>query len=167
VIALTNVEAYSIDKNSFIRLISNSVVEKNIRKLASTRDETTWTAIKSNPFFKNLSSSQVTQLESMLSLVEIKKETVLFKERQKTDHVYILIEGCVEILKRKKGTLRCNKGEIIGDIFAIRDNKPIGDTYRAKENTKLYRIEGKSMLSFLAENPGVFMNLIFEKGEIS
>lgn len=164
VTALTNVEAYSIDKYSFLRLINNTKVEKNIKQLASTRNESSWIAIKSNPFFKNLSSFQVTQLESILTQVNFNKDTVLFEEGEKTDHIFILIEGCIDIMEKGKHSRNCEKGEIVGDIFAIKNNQPIGRTYKASAGSNLYKINGKDIIAFLEENPGVFINMMFEKG---
>jgi CRP-like cAMP-binding protein len=166
VTALTSVEAYSIDKESFLRFITNTKVEKTIKQLASTRSASTWTAIKANPFFKDLSSSQVTQLKGILSSVDINKETSLFKEGEKSDHIFILIEGCVRMEKKKVAVKTCEKGEIIGDVFAIKDKHPMEVMYKAEPKTKLYRIEGKDILNFLEENPGVFINMMFAKGSI-
>ncbi|MBF0396886.1 MAG: cAMP/cGMP-dependent 3',5'-cyclic-AMP/GMP phosphodiesterase, partial [Desulfobacterales bacterium] len=51
VVALTNVAAYVIEKDSFLRLISNTKVEKNIKKIATIRDAVTWSVIKTNKYF--------------------------------------------------------------------------------------------------------------------
>ncbi len=166
VTAVTNVEAYSISRDSFLRLISETAVEKNIRKVATIRNEQTWTAIKSNNFFRNLTSFQVTSLESMIKPVEFEKGAVLFEEGKKSSNIFLLIEGCVSEIKKGKAVRKCNKGEIIGDIFAIKDNKPMESAYKAETQVKMYRIEGKDILAFLKDNPGVFMNMMFEKGYI-
>jgi len=166
VIAVTNVEAYSIEKESFLNLISGTPVETHIRKLASIRDENSWTVIKSNPFFKNLSSFQITKLESMLKEVEENKEEILFRAGKKINHIFLLIEGTVLEIDRQGNTRKCSRGEIIGDIFSIKDRKPIRHTYKAQTKVKLYLIDGKDILTFLEENPGVYMNMMFEKGYI-
>jgi CRP-like cAMP-binding protein len=163
VVAITNVEAYSIAKDSFLRLISGTKVEKNIRQLASVRNEKTWTTIKANPFFKNLSSFQITQLESILKEVEIEKGETLFQKDSLSGHIFIIIEGCVEEINEHKLSKECLKGAIVGDIFAIKEKRPITSTYKAKSKSKLYRIEGEAILNFLEDNPGVKMNLMFEQ----
>ncbi len=164
VTAVTNVEAYSINRDSFIRLIGNTDVEKNIRKLASIRNEQTWTVIKSNPFFKNLTSSQVTRLESILKPFSAEKGSVLFEEGKKSDHIFLLIDGCVVESKRENIIRSCEKGDIIGEVFAVKDGKALKTTFRADTPVTLYRIEGQDIISFLRDNPGVFMNMMFERG---
>ncbi len=166
VVAMTNVEAYSISSDSFKRLIGNTVVEQNIRKLAKVRNEQTWTVIKSNPFFKNLTSFQVTGLESKLKPVEFENDEILFEEGKKSDHIFLLIEGCVKSSRQEKSVSLCNKGDIIGDVFSIKDGKTMKFSFRTETHVKLYRIEGQDILSFLRDNPGVLMNMMFEKGRI-
>jgi CRP-like cAMP-binding protein len=141
-------------------------VEKNIRQLAATRDASTWNAIKSNPSFKGLSSFQVTQLEAILTPYDAPEGTVLFREGDLADHVFILIDGCVEACRKGQCVKICEKGDILGDIFAIKDNKTIDITYTALKDSKLYRIDGRKVLQFLKDNPGVYMNLMFEKGYV-
>lgn len=166
VVAVTNVEAYSINGESFKRLIGNTIVEQNIRKLANVRNEQTWTVIKSNPFFKNLSSFQVTGLESKLKPVEFESGEILFESGKKSDHIFLLIDGTVKLYRQDNEISLSDKGDIIGDVFSIKDNKAIKFSYKTETHVKLYRIEGKDILSFLRENPGVLMNMMFEKGRI-
>jgi CRP-like cAMP-binding protein len=164
VTAITNVDAYSIDRNSFLRLISGTQVEKNIRRLAATRNADSWNVIRANPFFSSLSSFQVTQLESMLKEESAPAGTVLFRENEMSDHIYLLMDGDVRSKRTGKEERKCDKGEILGDIFAIKDNRPSAKTCRTVSDAKLYRIEAKDFLSFLEDNPGVFMNMVFVLG---
>jgi len=164
VIAITNVEAYSIDGESFKRLISNTVVEQNIRKLAKIRNEKTWTVIKSNLFFRNLTSFQVTSLESMLKPVDFEGNEILFEAGKKSNHIFLLIDGCVKLSGPDKTVSLCEKGDIIGDVFSIKEGKVMRFSYWTETHASLYRIEGDDILSFLRENPGVSINMIFEKG---
>lgn len=164
VTAITNVDAYSIDRNSFLRLIGGTKVEENIRRLAATRNARSWTVIRSNPFFSGLSSSQVTQLESMLKEETVPADTVLVRENEKADHVYLLIQG--EVWSKRIGydERKVDIGGIIGDFLSVKDGRPSEKTCWAVTEAKLYRIEGKDFLSFLEENPGVFMNMMFILG---
>lgn len=166
VTALTNVEAYAIDRDSFLRLISGTPVEKNIRQLAATRNASTWTVIKANPFFSGLSSFQVTQLEAMLKPEEVKSGRVLFREGEKADVIYLLSEGTVTVTRGGKTVRQCAKGDMIGDICAVKDRKTLDRTYTAVTDAKLYRVDCRDIVAFLEDNPGVYMNLMFANGSV-
>ncbi len=161
VYAETNVEAYSIDKDSFLRLIEGTKVEENIKRLVLTRSAKSWKTIKSNPFFKDLSSFQITTLESMMTEVEIKNNIEIYLE--KTEYVYIISEGIV-LEKDEDGNIvkEYKNGDIIGDECFINE-KCKKNTYITKTKVKAYKINGKEFMKFLEENPGIWMNLLFER----
>lgn len=161
VIALTSVDAYSIDRESFIRLIAGSPTEDRIRLLASTRDENTWTVIRANRFFKKLSSFQITQLEGMMKAVTLEDDKVLFKHGAKQDKVYLLAEGVAASFRGDKLAATYSRGDMIGDIAAIRKGRAGKCTCKARKGTKLYQIDAKDMIRFLEKNPGVLMNWMF------
>ncbi len=163
VYAETNVEAYSIDKDSFLRLIEGTKVEENIKKLAATRSAKSWMTIKANPFFKDLSSFQITTLESMMTEIEIGKDEVIYSPEKTPEYVYIISEGKV-IEQDEKGNIKeYGSGDIIGDECFI-NGKCRSNLLKAKTKVKVYRINGKEFIHFLEENPGIWMNLLFEKG---
>lgn len=166
VIAVTNVEAYSIQKDSFLRLIGGTQVEKNIRKIASVRSEKTWTTIKANPLFKNLSSFQITKIETMLQQKSLKNGDVLIREGTGLNQIFLLHEGVVSEWMEGNRIRQCSTGDIIGDVFAIKDKKPSSTSYIAESDIVVYCIKGEDILDFLHDNPGVLMNLMFEKGYI-
>ncbi len=155
VYAETNVEAYSIDKDSFLRLIEGTKVEENIKKLAFTRSAKSWMTIKANSFFKDLSSFQITTLESMMSEVEIAKGEIIYFTEKTPEYIYIISEG--------KVIEQYSSGDIIGDECLINGNCP-PKSLKAKTKVKAYRIKSKEFMHFLEENPGIWMNLLFEKG---
>ncbi len=163
VIAATTVQAYSIEKQSFLRLIRGTDVESNIRKIAYVRNGVTWNVIKSNKFFKNCSSSQITQLESYLAPVDIKKGDFLIKEGEDIHETYILIKGKVDILKNNKKIGECQKGDLIGDFIDIKEGSPARESFQADSDVKLYKLQEANVIKFLDDNPGVLMEMMFEK----
>lgn len=165
VIAMTSVEAYSIDKESFLRLIDNTTVEDNIRRVASIRDGVTWNVIKANPYFKNLSSSQVTQLEALLQPCGRKRGDVLQEEGETVSVLYMVIEGLVEESRGGRNGAVFAKGDMLGDFFAYKDGRPSPVKLTAKTDLRLYQIRPEALLFFLENNPGVYMSLLFDKGQ--
>jgi CRP-like cAMP-binding protein len=164
VTAVTNVEAYAIVKSDFLRLIEGTDVAEEIRRIASVRDGETWQVIKSNPYFRNLSSSQVTQLERFLSPLEIRHKTELVKAGKKQDALYLVVEGIVESFHGIQFERELERGEIAGCVFCAMEGKPAKRGFRALPGTKLYRIPVSAIVHFLEENPGVYMNMAFDQG---
>lgn len=162
VIALTSVEAYAIDKASFLRLIQDTIVEVKMRQLAKVRNELSWKVIKSNQFFKDLSSSQITQLEQYCKLKEYKKADIVINPDKIQNYIYLLIEGVVE---RDDGKKYDRMGDFIGEICNLLENKPATSKFIALTDIKVYEIEKEKILSFLSDNPGITMNILFAKQE--
>ncbi len=168
VYAETNVEAYVIDRDSFLRLIEGTEVEENIRKLAATRSAKSWMTIKSNPLFRSLTSFQITALESIMTEVEIKINEKIFLEGRLPEYLYILSEGKVsQINKNGKKIKEFKAGDIVGDEFFIKEKPDLTTQFIAETTVKAYKISGKEFLKFLQENPGIWMNLLFERNHNS
>jgi len=160
VIALTSVEAYAIDKTSFLRLIQDTVVEKKMIQLARVRNELSWKVIKANKFFEDLSSSQITQLEEFCKLKEIKTGEIIFNKGQIQKHIFLLIEG-----KVRKGNQEIieNIGDFIGEICSMYEDKPVENEYKAITDLRVYEFERAKLVDFLIDNPGIIMNILFSK----
>ncbi len=160
VIALTSVEAYAIDKTSFLKLIQGTAIETKLIQLTKIRNELSWKVIKANNFFKNLSSYQVTQLEQLCKIREFDEGEVIIKNKTIQEFIYLLIEGEVEVNERK---IIKNTGEFVGDICSLYENTPTINTYKAKNMVKLYEFEREKIIKFLKDNPGIMMNILFSK----
>ena len=158
VIAESNVMAYSIEKESFLRLIRNTAIERNIRKVASMRNAEAWNAIRSNRYFKNLSTSQVTMLESIMSQHKLSRNSFLFSTKEDEDYIYILNEGTVMEYGSENSELL--KGELLNFDFNGGSTNDLN--YEAMTDATFYRIDKEDFKRFLKENPGVMMQLMFE-----
>ena len=163
VVAATNVEAFSIDKESFLRLIRGTPVEQSIQTIAATRDGVSWSVIKANPFFRDLSSSQVTQLETILSAVDVRDGEELAAEGKKYDAVWLIVEGEVESFRKGAKVRKFGKGDLVGNVFEIREQRPSAFSYRTASDGKMFKIGREGMSRFLVDNPGVLMKMLFEE----
>ncbi len=162
VIALNSVEAYAIEKTSFIKLIQDTPIENKMRQVAKVRNELSWKVIKANQFFNDLSSSQITQLEGICKIKEFKKGEIIFSKGEYHKSIYLLIEG---IVKNTDGRIIKDMGEFIGEMCTLYENKPLTSDYIAIETTKAYEIESEKIKGFLVENPGITMNILFSKSD--
>jgi len=162
VIAITSVEAYAIDKSSFLRLIDGTTVEKKMIQLARVRNELSWKVIKANQFFEDLSSSQVTQLEEYCKIKEFNPDDVIFDKGKRQKEIYILIEGEVKL---DNGEIIKDLGSFIGDICLLYEDKPISNQYKAITRLKTYELEREKIINFLVDNPGITMNILFANSD--
>ena len=165
VYAETNVEAYTIDKDSFLRLIEGTEVEKEIKKLAMVRSGESWSTIKSNKYLKDLSSFQITKLETMLEEVKFKKNESFISAGEELKFLYLISSGEVaEISKETNQEINTYRdGDLIGAIHIAREIYKYENNFQAKTNLTAYRIKLNDFIHFLEENPGLWMNLIFDK----
>lgn len=166
VIAATNVRAYSIDKIAFLRIIKGTRVEDMIRRVARIRTGETWNAIKANKYFKTLSSSQITQIEAIMTPYTAQENTMLIEEGEKGHDVFLLGKGDVDEYLNGKVMRRCSQGDLLGAIF--RKQRDDADAtfseygYKIVSEALLYKIPEEDFIIFLNENPGVFMQMIFK-----
>ena len=162
VVAATSVTAYSLEKQAFLRLIQDTTIEDNIRRIAKMRTGESWTVIKSNRFFRNLSSAQITGLELILSPVTFEKTQILLAPGRQPEYIYLFIDGKIS---RRVGDGKpeyVKQGSILGDILAIREREPVRHEYRVEKPSRLYQMKVEDFMHFLDENPGVYMEVLFE-----
>lgn len=164
VVAATTVEAYSIAKDPFLRLIRGTPVETAIRTIAANRDGLTWSVIRSNPALKDLASSQITRLESMIEPFVVSAGEAVLSEGRIPEAVLLIAEGEFEELPTGR---RLGRGAFAGPYSDVRDRRPSRHTVRALTDGKIFRIPRDKMAAFLAEAPGVLMRLIFDEKEAS
>jgi len=88
------------------------------------------------------------------------KETVICKEGEKAEDMFILMEGKIEVrIKNNPIDIISRKGTIIGEMGLILA-QPRTATLRALEKTHVIRINAKDMASIFKNDPGTFFNMI-------
>jgi len=163
VVAATNVRAFAIEKHSFLRLIKNTKIETLIRNIAKIRDGKSWNAIKKSKFFSDLSSSQITQLESILNPHEYKKDEIVLEKDAKINSLFLVAEG--QIISSEE-----NREYSVGRLIPVKDFfvhklKKSSDTFAAKTDSLVYNIDLAHFDKFLKDNPGVLMKLLYLENE--
>jgi len=156
--ALTNVEAFVIEKEAFLRLVEGTPILERIKHIARLRNGETWSVIKANPYFASLTSAQVTDLENVLHRREVEAGEVLLRRGEKCEFIFILGSGVIE--KDPSGVIR-EKGAFLGDPVCVREKGVSDATYRARESSVVYQIRVEDFVHFLDHNPGVWMHIVF------
>ncbi|MCX7881829.1 MAG: cAMP/cGMP-dependent 3',5'-cyclic-AMP/GMP phosphodiesterase [Brevinematales bacterium] len=156
--ALTNVEAFVIEKEAFLRLVEGTPILERIKHIAKLRNKETWSVIKANPYFASLTSAQVTELESILHRREVEKNTLLLEEGKPCQSIYILVSG--EVRKNERISIK-DKGSLVGNPVCVREKGVAEATYRVQYPSVVYEIAVEDFLKFLDHNPGVWMHIVF------
>jgi CRP-like cAMP-binding protein/metal-dependent hydrolase (beta-lactamase superfamily II) len=162
VIAATSVTSYSLDKQHFLRLIQDTVIEDSIRRIAKMRNGESWTVIRSNRYFQRLSSAQITGLELILTPVRARAGQLIARPGKTVQYLYLLIGGKVSRRIGSQKPIEMRRGDIIGDVLNLREGNPCLHEYRAEADSRLYRMLASDFLHFLDENPGIYMEMLFD-----
>lgn len=166
VYAETDVEALTIDKNSFLHFIQGTRLEKTLRHLSEVRDSTSWDVLSGSAVFRHMTSYQKTRLETIMHSCSAEKGEFLFKEKEKLRNVYIPISGNVSLIRDGDVIKRLDRGDFIGEIFAVMKEASSPFSARADSECELYRIDRHDFMNFIQDNPGVYMRLLTANKEL-
>ena len=111
--------------------------------------------IKSSPLLKNIDESYINALLTLHPLVELKKDKYLFKQGDKCDGMYILLEGKISIVLESDGKssapiAELEPGVILGEI-AVFSEVPRTASARAAVKSSLCFIDLAYIEKALAE----------------
>lgn len=114
------------------------------------------------PFFDHLDKDQLEIVADHIDFYEMDPGEILFKEGDKGDSVYFIIEGELDIIKEALSANKIGvdkvvistitKGRSIGEMSVI-DNIPRSATVMARTNVKLVTLSRNSFESILDKHP--------------
>ncbi len=159
VIAATDVRAYAIPKFSFLRLVKDTCFEKEMERIAMIRNAESWTVLKKNQYFKDLSSSQITQLEGLIDLTDIRAGQKLSECENMKTYTYLLVNGEIREICGNSPAKHIQEGDFLND--------PVEDVFEGQDfwagsNAKLFRISKEDFKKFLEDNPGLMMKILYD-----
>ena len=108
--------------------------------------------LKNLSAFKEIDNKTVNLLKEKVYVKNLRKGEMLFSEREKVDHIYILLEGKVTMFRlSEKGQKRViyilNKGEIINEV--IFDNTTASINCEGFENSEIISISKTDLLNIM------------------
>jgi CRP-like cAMP-binding protein/phosphoribosyl 1,2-cyclic phosphodiesterase len=163
--AVTDVVAWAIEKEMFLSFIAGTPFETALRRLAKIRDAESWATLSESSSFRILTSTQKTILESMIHRAQVQEPSVLLREGNFIDRLFILREGEIEISRGKKKIGCLRRGDYVGSVLKIYRSEPSLYTFRNTGPVSLYYVERDDMLRFLEQNPGLVMKLVYDFDE--
>lgn len=160
VVAETEVFALTIEKNLFLNFIRGTILEQNFRHLAEIRQSNSWTVLSSSKIFGAMTSTQKTNLETILSQTKAKKGTTLFDEKKPAEFAYIMISGEVELKRNGQSLMKLTEGDFVGEIFSLQKSIPTPFKAQVTVNAELFKIKPGELTDFIKKNPGIYMRLM-------
>ena len=106
--------------------------------------------------FENLNETEVEKILTIAETRTEKKDSVLFREGDSSDTLYIIVEGMVRMSKQvenigEEALSILEKGDYFGEMGLI-DNSPRSTDAIIHEDCKLLAIKRSSFLAFMEEN---------------
>jgi CRP-like cAMP-binding protein len=162
VYAETDVELYTIEGERFLCFIQGTELERTLRRLSRIRDSETWNVLSTSPFFRILTSTQKTLLESLLIPVDFREPGTILAKGEELKRSYIIREGEVLVTSGDREITRLGRGDFIGAMVKIYRGEPAEYSFINKGPVSLFAVEKKDVLSFLRTNPGLMMKLVYD-----
>lgn len=116
--------------------------------------------LKQVPLFKNLGHRDIRFLEGIARQLELLPNTIIFKEGERGDRLYIIVEGELEIIKAfgkpDELVLRCcGPGEPIGEVSFLNPEGLRSATVRTRTRIRLLEITRDDFELLLLGRPGI------------
>jgi CRP-like cAMP-binding protein len=127
-------------------------------------DQLDYGKLRSLTIFKDLDSNELEIVRKHVFEQRVKKDSVLFREGMPGELLYIIMSGCVEIIKETKdhekivlATMKTN--EIIGEMSLI-DSEPRSATGITLEDSVLLVIQKQSFNEILQSDPYIAAKIL-------
>jgi signal transduction histidine kinase len=115
------------------------------------------------PLFSGLPEEDLEQLFQLVDLVLVPAGTIVAEEGALGDAMYVIVDGRVEITKRKDGQqvvlAEREVGEFVGEM-ALLEQAPRSATVRALRDTHLLVISQEAFQTLLARSPSASLNVL-------
>ena len=157
--AETEVEAISISRKAFLKLIKDTSAEKKLQSIIDNRDMLSWQTLSDTAFFDKLTSSQKTELELLMKRHEMKKNCELFKPNSILDELFFFCsgEGSIKSTVDKGKEKKLKRGDVLGHYDEFLEKKPSTLSCHLKKGSIVFSIHRDTFENFLDLNPGIYV----------
>jgi ATP/ADP translocase/HEAT repeat protein len=119
--------------------------------------------LKSASIFQDVDAEEVAALADVALEQDYQEGEVIFEQGQSPHHLYVIVKGKVEVLRKMDSTEHCvavlGERECFGEM-AILDDQPRSATIRAMQPTSVLKIDRESFRELLLERPQISLALI-------
>lgn len=159
VYARTDLEVLTMARHDFLYCLRGTALPATLRRLARVRRLDSWELLDSSTAFCQLTSTQKTQLQSIMEDIEVSEGEVLMTEGERLRYCYLVAKGQVEVMSEGRRQSLLRKGDFSGQTPALLTGSASNQTLRAVTKGLVYRMSRRGMSAFLRRNPGIFVRL--------
>ncbi len=159
VYAKTDLDCLAIGRHDFLYFIRGTELAATLGRLARVRQLASWELLSRSAAFRQLTSTQMTQLQSILEDHLIYEGDFLGNEGDRLEHCFMVAKGQVEAYQDGKRAFVLRKGDFSCDVSRLLSGAASPFTFKVTSPGLVYRIPRRGMTAFLRKNPGVYMRL--------
>eukprot|EP01103_Thecamoeba_quadrilineata_P015374 TRINITY_DN483_c0_g2_i1.p1 TRINITY_DN483_c0_g2~~TRINITY_DN483_c0_g2_i1.p1 ORF type:complete len:809 (+),score=173.18 TRINITY_DN483_c0_g2_i1:72-2498(+) len=164
IVALTDVVIYEFQGDLLRNLLKDTVVVSKLQHVAQMRQLQSWAVISKNSVLHKMTSSQKTQLQSVLHHVHLKPGESLWNAGDDALSAVLVDDGrLVLTVASSKMPEYFESGALVVEIAKVVNNKKHTTTLVAATDSHVFVIHGPDLLDFLNRNPFVRVALWDEK----
>jgi len=160
-------DSHSLAAGTATRLLSSGR-EKNDMKIDAFELLERVMSLKKTPLFSSISAEKLIDLAEIIQRLAYKKGTLISREGELSDHLYIVASGSLKIVKVKNGVKTIlsivAKGETYGEI-GLFNQAPRSASAVANEDCELWVVQRSALKKYLLEMPEIAYNLLEVFGE--
>lgn len=122
-------------------------------------------ALKSVPLFSGLSATQLESIHRVSQTREFAKETLLFREGDQGDSLYLVLSGRVKaILMAEDGRevilAFLGPGELVGEMALFDPEERRTATVVTAEQSSLLILSGRQFMEVIMQNPSIALSIL-------
>jgi CRP-like cAMP-binding protein len=107
--------------------------------------------LKSVSLFQNIPAERVADIAQVAVETSVPANTVLFREGERGDSLYIVLDGCVRVHKGGRDLASLTQGGCVGEM-AVLDQEPRSADATVVEDSTLLRIDQEAFYEVLSQN---------------
>ncbi|RCK78639.1 MAG: cyclic nucleotide-binding protein [Candidatus Ozemobacter sibiricus] len=159
VIAESDLKVLVMEKYDFLYFIRGTEIARQMKIIAENREYNTWALFDDTPLLKGLSPTQRTQLQGIMTRLELPAGKTLVREGADRECFHLVDAGTIAVTRRGRTLGQATRGSLIAKIYA----NPVRGRHRFTLTTTsavvVYTIDVFEFYRFLERNPGVFLLL--------
>lgn len=160
-IARSKADLLTIQKDELLSLIRGSETEQILRQVAMFQNEELRNLLKKNMVFCTLTATQQTDLHALIKPYSrhFQDGETIVKIDTIPEHVFIIREGNVDVLRGREVIQTLKEGEMFGVRSLFEENERYSFTLTAGSGVRLYYIKREDLMRYLDGNPGVYIRM--------
>jgi CRP/FNR family cyclic AMP-dependent transcriptional regulator len=115
--------------------------------------------LKSVSLFQNIPAERIADIAQVAVETRVPANTVLFREGDRGDSLYIVLDGCVLVHKEGRKLASLTQGSCVGEM-AVLDHEPRSADATVMEDSTLLRIDQEAFYEVLSQNQELMHGII-------